>query len=259
MIRSLTAGLLIAASLAYPQRPSEPDARSAIEGSRKKALDYAQSLPDFVCTEYINRFYDNSQRGRWGAADKLTIKLSFFQQMEDHKLMAVNDRPTDKTFESVGGATGVGEFGGTLHSIFDPTSQATFHWESWKTVRKHRAAVYSYVVEQAHSHYIIESGAHDNIQKALVGYHGLLEIDRDTGQVLHYTYEADRIPKVLAIDYALTTVDYDFADVGGRDYLLPAHSETVMRTPGLAVRNQMEFRDYRKFSTESTISFGDGK
>jgi hypothetical protein len=32
-----------------------------------------------------------------------------------------------------------------------------------------------------------------------------------------------------------------------------------MRGPAMSVRNQMEFREYRKFSSESTVTFGDGK
>jgi len=54
-------------------------------------------------------------------------------------------------------------------------------------------------------------------------------------------------------------VDYDFADVGGTDYLLPARSETFLRTPQLWVRNDAEFREYRKFSSDSTVTFGLGK
>jgi hypothetical protein len=77
--------------------------------------------------------------------------------------------------------------------------------------------------------------------------------------VIHFTYQADGIPKELGLDFALTTVDYDFADVGGRDYLLPARSETEMRSPRLSVRNQMQFRDYRKFSADSSITFDPGK
>jgi len=56
-----------------------------------------------------------------------------------------------------------------------------------------------------------------------------------------------------------TTVEYDFADVAGRSYILPVHSETEIFSPGLAVRNHMDFREYRKFSADSTVEFGVGK
>src|ERR1039458_3674108 len=136
--RPLFAGLLASLCLAWPQRPSNTDADAAIERARRKSLDYTGSLPDFVCTEVIHRYIDTRQRGQWNPTDKLTVKLSFFQQQEEHKLLSIDDRPTNRDFDSLEGATGEGEFGGTLHSIFDPGSQASFRWESWKNLRKHR-------------------------------------------------------------------------------------------------------------------------
>ena len=262
MIRRLTPAsvvLLAGVTLAWPQRPSGPDAQAAIEKSRRKALAYAKSLPDFMCTEVIRRYVDPQRRSAWLPSDKLTIKLSFFQQTEEHKLMLIDDKPTGRKFDSLEGATGEGEFGGTLDRIFAPSSEASFRWESWKNQRNHRAAVYSYVVQVAHSNYLMVSGIPGDNQQAIVGFHGELEIDRESGAVLHFTYQADRIPLRLGLDYALTMVDYDYADVGGRNYLLPARSETEMRGPQLSVRNEIEFREYRKFSTESTITYGDRK
>jgi hypothetical protein len=42
------AALAWCAPLAWGQRPSDADSAALIEKSRQKALDYAQSLPDFV-------------------------------------------------------------------------------------------------------------------------------------------------------------------------------------------------------------------
>jgi len=140
------AGLLLWNSLAWPQQPSAEDFAAAIQKCRRKALDYTRSLPDFVCTEVIRRYVDTRQRGHWLPIDKLTIKLSYFEQKEEHTLLLIDDKPTGRKFDGLDGTTGVGEFGGTLNSIFDPGSQAVFRWEGWKNVRKHRAAVYAYVV-----------------------------------------------------------------------------------------------------------------
>jgi hypothetical protein len=251
--------LLACSALAWSQKLSEADAQAMIEKTRQKALAYSGSLPDFVCTEIIHRYSDVRQRAQWSPLDKLTIRLSYFQQTEDHKLMLIDDKPTSQSYLNLAGATGVGEFGTTLYSIFDPNSQATFHWETWKNIKKRRTAVYDYMVLVANSRYILVSGVPGNSKQAIVGYHGVLEIDAETSEVLHFTYLADHIPKDLIVEYALTAVDYDLADVGGRPYLLPARSQTEMRSPKLSLWNQTEFRDYRKFSTESTITFGDGK
>jgi hypothetical protein len=265
MIRTLRpalGGLLVWTALAWAQRPPDADAAALIERSRQKALDYAKSLPDFECTEVVRRYTDadpQQERFRPVPIDKLAIKLRYFQHKEEHKLVLIDDQPADRTFESLDGAIGTGEFGATLSAIFDPASQTSFHWESWKNGRKRRTAVYAYIVEPAHSRYLMIVGATGTAREAVVGYHGALEIDSETGEVLHFAYVADHIPKELVLKYASTTVDYDLADIGGRDYLLPVRSEARMGSPGVSVRNEIEFREYRKFSADSSIDYGPAK
>jgi hypothetical protein len=75
--------------------------------------------------------------------------------------------------------------------------------------------------------------------------------------MLSFTYEAESIPKELQWDSAITTVNYDFTAVGGRNYLLPASAETVMRGPAKWTRNRMEFQNYGKFFSESFVTFDD--
>jgi hypothetical protein len=270
------AAVLLWASVAAAQRPSEEDASALIEKARGRALVYAKSLPDFVCTEVVRRYQQNqsiawrvsgrrsgmtsnSSPAAWTATDKLTVKVTFFEQKEDHKLVLLNEKPTDQKYESLGGGTGSGEFGGILRSIFDPRSQAVFHWEGWRNVRRHRAALYTYNVDAEHSSYEVENGVPGEVRKAIVAFHGDLEIDRDTGDVLHFTYLADRIPKEVKVNYVSTLVDYDLSDVGGRDYLLPIQARTEIFSTNLSVRNDIDFREYRKFSADSSIEFGPGK
>jgi hypothetical protein len=258
--RPALALLLIPASLAIAQKPSGQDVAALVAMSRQRALDYVSSLPDFVCTEVIGR-YSYTYSGRhfgWQPKDKLTVKLSFFQKKEDHKLLTIDGRPTDRDFLTLEGATGAGEFGGGLYSIFEPSVEASFRWQGWKTVRRHRVAVFTYSVAQEHSHYLLVAGAPPNPARIFVGFHGDLEIDSTTGEVLHFTYIADHIPPVIKLNKVTTTVDYDSAEVAGRPYLLPAHSETTMEG-NVNARNQIEFREYRKFSAESTVEFGPGK
>jgi hypothetical protein len=264
-------GLVFCAVMAWGQRPSDADATALIEKSREKALAYAHSLPDFVCTELIHRYsaYPPDRRPprssgtmsptltlKWTPTDKLTLKLSYFQQQEEHKLVLLNDRPTDQKYETLTGGIIVGEFGGTLQSIFDPATATSFQWGSWKNLRRHHAAVYTYKVDVAHSRYTVGTGTAGSVSDAIVGFHGILEVDRETGEVLHFTYVTDDIPKRVKLDAVITVVDYDFADVGGRSYLLPSHCETEIHSPELSAKNDMEFREYRKFSADSTIEFG---
>src|SRR5579871_5779277 len=96
--------LALCVSPAAAQRLSEEEASHTIEQARQKALAYAKSLPDFVCTETVRRYMDTRNRGAWLLLDKLTVKLSYFGQKEDHKLISVNDQPATQAFETLGGA-----------------------------------------------------------------------------------------------------------------------------------------------------------
>ena len=50
-------------------------------------------------------------------------------------------------------------------------------------------------------------------------------------------------------------VDYDFIDVAGHSYLLPARSEAHMERSYRHIANVVTFTGYRKFEAESTIDF----
>jgi len=261
---SILNGVLAVFLLAAPQRPSAGDADALLERARTAALAYSRSLPDFVCTETVRRSLAQSLLGRvmpvnWRLNDTLTMKVSYFNQKEDHKLELINGKAPGRTFDDLGGAIGMGEFGGMLDGIFTPASETAFRWESWKKEGGRRVAVYSYVVQQAHSAYLLSTATAFGPKQAMVGYHGVLEIEEATGAVLRFTYEADRIPRDLVLTYALTTVIYSTADVGGAKYLLPSSSETELRGESMGMRNEMEFRDYNKYASDSKISYGTDK
>ncbi|HUB78634.1 MAG TPA: hypothetical protein VMB03_07560 [Bryobacteraceae bacterium] len=232
------------------------DTDALIEKAREKALAYAQSLPDFVATEVVRRY-----AGVPGTAfhtvptDSLTIQLRYFQHREEHKLMLYNGEPANTDFEKLDGLTGRGEFGSTLGAIFNTGSETKFEVQKRITVRQRPAVRFAFDIDLPHSRYVLSSKIAGKLVEAVVSYHGVLEIDAETAEVLHMEYIADRVPKELRLFGASTAVDYALADIGGQQYLLPSRS--VMELHAYEwVRNVIEFRDYRKFSADSSIEFG---
>jgi len=250
--------LLLCAALAWGQRPSDADSAALLARARQRALDYARSLPDFVCSEVIQRFQASAwvaKLGPWIYDDTLTVKLSYSRGTERHKLELIDGKPTGKVFEDLEGATSSGEFGGTLRTIFSPDSQASFDWDSAKTVHGRHVAIYQYAVSAAKSPYTLE---HRSIRD-VVGLHGTVEVDRETGEVWQLTFIAYDIPQRLDMQSFSSSVEYALANVAGRNYLLPARSESETHSTQMWARNKMEFRNYRKFSADSSIDFGSGK
>src|ERR1022692_620997 len=90
-------GLLTCATALWAQAPSAEQTAAAIEMSRHVSLAYTQSLPDFVCTQLVHRYIDLTHRGFWRVMDSLTVKLSYFDLKEEHKLLLINGTPSEKS------------------------------------------------------------------------------------------------------------------------------------------------------------------
>jgi len=87
------------------------------------------------------------------------------------------------------------------------------------------------------------------------GYKGELALDTATARVLRLTAAADDLPKDSGILQSSVAVDYDFVEVAGHSYLLPARSEAHMERSYRQIANVVTFVEYRKFEADSTISF----
>jgi hypothetical protein len=232
--------------------PSPAEWKRVIENAREYALNYSRQLPDFICTQVTRRYFDPTGLEFWQSEDVLTARLSYFEQKEDYKLMLVNGRYTEMPYQSVAGAISSGEFGTMMREIFDRATGAAFRWERWATLRGRRMHVFSYVVEQARSKWTVEYERRDRITP---GYHGLIYVDAESGAVTRITLEADGIPPGFPIQQASNTLDYDYAAIGDREYMLPLRAVMRMREGRALFKNEVEFRLYRKFSAEATISF----
>ena len=250
--------LLVAvrAAAGAEQKPSAEEQARLLEQVREAALNYTRSLPDFICTQVVKRYVDVTGRDRWALIDTLTVKLSYFGQKEDYKLLSIDDKPTNLEYMKTGGAASKGEFGTVLYMVFDPKSATGFQWNNWTTIRKRRAAVYAYRVERAHSQYVVSvQEGRGGSRQTLVGFHGEIFADRETNMVLHMTTVAE-VPAGFPMRQAVTNLDYDFTEVGGREYLLPLKAEVEMWSTKLHTRNSVGFHSYQKFQSETTISFG---
>jgi hypothetical protein len=242
---------------ASPPEPSPQEQASIIAQARKIALDYSSSLPDFICTEVIRRYLDPKAKESWKLQDTLTVDLSFFKQHEEYKLLAINNHQTHKSYDSAGGQVSEGEFGSLLGEVFQPVSKTDFVWDHWTTLRKRPAYVFFFRVTVFDSNFTLEFRTRFGTEKVVTGARGFVYVDRDTHMVMRITREAESVPRDFPVQQASSFVDYGFTEVSGRPYLLPLRAGSQMQHLQLHSRNEVEFRAYRKFTGEATISFGD--
>ncbi len=233
--------------------PSAEEQERVLGEARDYALNYTRRLPDFLCVQVTRRYIDPSGLEFWQRQDVITERLSYSDGHEKYDVILINGQPvTHIKHEQLGGATSSGEFGSMLKEIFEPETGTEFGWERWATLRKRRMHVYAYRVPQSRSKYRITYANRDSI---ITGYRGLLYIDRDTNQVMRILLQAENLPPSFPIQQVALDLNYDYTDISGQKFLLPLKAELRSREGRLLVRNEVEFRMYRKFGTETSITF----
>jgi len=256
-LRDRSASLPRPAKAAIPEPPSPSTAEKVQiwNAAHDNALSYTVSLPDFICSEVIHRYLDPG-KGAWKPQDTLALKLSFFDRREEYKLMTVNNHSTSLSYEQMRGAITEGEFGSMLASIFSLKSRTNRDWDHWTLLRSRPTHVYAFAIASANSDYVITSGSSlRDEERVKVGQHGYVYIDDATKMVVRLTAIADEFPIGFDVRRVDMTLDYDFADVGGKQFLLPLHSQTILVAPPYRHRNETDFLQYRKFSADVSISY----
>lgn len=240
---------------AAAQRPTPEEQKHTLDTAREVAVHYTGKLPDFICTEQVERSDRFSQTNI--KVDRLTIQLTYFGQKEKQKLIAMNGQKTQQSLQSLDGLITGGEFGSLLLGVFDPSSSADFQWKESSTIRKRPANIYTFRIARANSHYMLGRRAADGkMVDAAAGYHGEVALASGSGHVLRLTASADDIPKDSGIFQSSVEVDYDFVDVAGHSYLLPSHSSSHMEESYRQISNAVTFVGYRKFAVDSAVDFG---
>jgi hypothetical protein len=242
--------------------PSAEEQAAVIEAVRQYALNYSKNLPNFLCTLVTRRFGAPKPGTKNGGSagsdpafrklDELLIRLTYFEQKEDYKLIMVNNSVTTQDYKKLGGSTSTGDFGSMMLQIFEPRSEARFEWDHWGLLRGHNVMVFAYHVAQARSQWQIT--VKDVSQSIVPAYHGLVYVD-SAHQVQRVTLVADEIPPDFPVKKASTILDYDNVDISGHMFLLPLRASVAMVNDDYLTRNDEEFRNYNKYSADSVLKF----
>jgi hypothetical protein len=240
-----------------PPPPSAVEEHKVWQATRSHALDYTQSLPDFMCTETVHRWQDPGGNEEWQPSPAVAAELSFFDREEHYKLVTVDGKPSQKSLLEVGGTMSQGEFGSLLGAIFDPHSETDYRWDHWTTLRKRPTAVFFYRIAASHRPSSLLFGPEGGKQeKAYAGQRGYVYIDRETNRVTRIAEDAENIPADFPVQKSRAVLDYDYFDIGGESFLLPMRAEIRLDAGKLQSLNSVEFSNYRKFTSASNVNFG---
>jgi hypothetical protein len=224
-----------------------------IENARTRAMEYTEKLPAFICLQVTQRYGTLQGREQRSKLDTINTKLSFdADHHEDYKVISINERMVDKKMTELGGAVSTGEFGSLLSGVFDPLTHTNFQWLRQAGLRGHAIEVYGYTVRKEYSHWQLD---YNHQQHTYPAYRGLVWVDRETAQVLRLSMSAVEIEKDFPIKSADDTLDYDWATISGYTFLLPKTALMQLSDGSVVMDNEITFRLYRKYTTDSSISF----
>jgi hypothetical protein len=232
-----------------PQRPEEV----IIEKARQAAGSFLETLPNYYCQEIMTRYQSESNSSNWQPHDVVSMALVYENGQESYRNLAINGKPTKKNMEDLSGAWSTGEFGSVLADVFSPATAADFEYRKESRSAGRASLVYDFSVEREHSHWRIMVAS----QLLAPPYKGSVWIDKETNRVLRIEMQATHIPDAFPVDKVEMATDYEFVRFADRQFLVPVHAESLgcQRDTSSCNRNAIDFRNYHKYSGESTITF----
>ncbi len=239
--------------------PDSVRQQQILDRIRDYATNYTSNLPNFICVEVMRRYIDPNAGDYFRSIGTVLSKVEYTEGREKYKVYSVNGHMQDTSIESAGvggGAISQGEFGSLMSQIFEPKSSAEFGWDHWATLRGRRMAVFNYFIDSGHSSWSIDyhSDPTDD-QRIITAYKGLVYADPDTGEVARIKFVAVDIPRTFPVSEATEILDYDTVEINGQQYICPLMARLFMTAGREKTKNEIEFRDYRKFGTESVITY----
>ena len=230
-----------------------PAEAALLDRVSKYAREYGDQMPDFVCVRVTRRSEDNSGTGKkWKLLDTIEEGLACVEGREDYIVLKVNGKAVKGSARLASGFNSQGEFGEILAGIFAEDTQAAFQWGAGDSSNGGRAEVLHFRVDRAHSGYRIQEGGSAGIK---VGFGGLIYADPESGAVERLRVETDP-PTGLNVSNITTDVRFARAAIGGKTYMLPAQAEATIQHEKTILKREMEFRDYHKYSADSTVFYG---
>jgi hypothetical protein len=225
-----------------------------IEETRKVVRDYLDELPDFICQQDIQRYFDYDGSGAWEKADTLVYELTYNRKRESYKPINSIGRPITRPLEDVKGAYSTGDFASGLASLFDVETKAVFKPAGKERLGSRMALIYDFTVPKESSKLVLKA---EGVDPLIVGYSGAVWIDTETKKVLRIDQAMDDLPKSNPVTHSESSVDYDIIKLRGLDvdFLLPTRAEFVIadRRQKHYFRNLIHFKFYRKFETDIKI------
>jgi hypothetical protein len=236
------------------------DQASILEDARAYALQYSEQLPNFICTQVTRREISRNNHFAMMATtesvnhDLIEEQLTFLNGRESYKVLSLNGKAaTGLVHLQIGGAISTGEFGTIFSQVFANDSHTIFTWDRETSTRGHRVLAFKFHVPREAGATVIDRESNTAM---VAPFSGRVLIDPETFAVLEISSTLE-LPASFRIRNVERKILYAEQDIAGKSYNLPIHCEIHMQEGNLVFDNSIDFKDYHRFTSESTIHVGD--
>jgi hypothetical protein len=301
--RSREALLLLAdksAFLAPPADESPADAAPDAAGTRQmlvKLVNYVNTtlrqLPNLIASRETTGFEDRPQEDSLGSTGivsysaqplhivgKTRATVTFRDRRE-----VVEDIKASIQGSKIGGLGTTGEFGPILSTVLGDALKGRITWARWEQGESRKLAVFHYEVPGEKSNYRVQfccivqsydvSGQPElKPFDEQTSYHGEIAFDPSDGTIFRMMLASD-LPAHELVATAGMIVEYAPADIGGKSFVCPAKSISILEAhvfqphgmysqsnyqgPVKTFLNDAVFGAYRRFGSETRILTGENQ
>jgi hypothetical protein len=231
------------------------DGAGDIEKVRDYAVHYTKTLPNYTCTQRVFRTTTKTAvmaDFRRPQQDVIEEQVSYVDGREMHKVLKMNGQPPGTGAGADQGMSSRGEFAALLNAIFQPETQTEFRFERTVALNGARVDIFSFRVPQPRG-YVLQGRQ----GKVVVGYRGKLYADAVTAAVVRIEMNCTDIPPNPDYSEVGLTLDYKPTAVAGRRFILPAHYSLHVRNSLAVTEIETDYRAYRRFAADSSITFSE--
>lgn len=241
-------------------------------------------LPNFIATRTTLHFEDTPQLQRvvgttvaYRPLHEVRRDVATVSYRDGREVVAALSKASGDEFTK--GLKTEGIFGAFLGRVLVDAAQSSLRWGRWEAGAQN-LAVFDFAVPQLKSHYEVDyccvtsqtatAVAAARPFRKVVSYRGEMVIDPATGTILRLLVIAD-LDKIEPITRSAILVDYGTVEIGGRKYICPTNSLTLLTGQtfqidpnfGFALANQVQpiqtvlddvtFSQYHIFRAEARI------
>ncbi|MEZ5404127.1 MAG: hypothetical protein R2729_30890 [Bryobacteraceae bacterium] len=261
LIVAAVAAAGVCAAQSEPSHPGIAPEVLRIARIKVRARENLEQLPNYTCTETIERSRRGAKSRRFRLTDTLRLEVALVGGKELYAWPGANKFDDRELRDMVGGTIGNGSFALHARSVF-LSNVPTYKYIGEVEEFGRKLYRYSYYVPVNRSGYQLLNRSGYQLRvgdvSGVAGYHGEFDVDSQSLDLVRLEVIAHDIPPHVTLAAARDEMRYQRVAIGESDFLLPHSSElSLTGLDGEESRNRTSFANCHQYSGESTISFDD--